>query len=319
MTRIALALALLAGCATPSTPSTPLVPPAPEPSLRTWTSGDAGFHTNSHWIDTGSEVVVFDTQFTPDLAQELLDAIAAETDSPVRWAVVTHPNPDKFNGASVFAAAGATVVASEATAAALADVHAYKKGYFTSVGMFTEETYPPLATIDLTFADSLDLPVDGLPVRLEVLEHPGVTTTQTVAYVGDGVVVGDLVAAETHAWLEGGIVDGVATPDLAGWREALSELEERVPASATVYAGRGPSLPASTVLPAQRAYLDQAEELVRAHLASLDDPAATLQDDGAAQYAAIAAALDAAAPSAHPYLVEYGVYGLAWQLVAEAR
>jgi hypothetical protein len=33
--------------------------------------------------------------------------------------VITHPNPDKFNGAPAFQAAGATMIASEATVEAL--------------------------------------------------------------------------------------------------------------------------------------------------------------------------------------------------------
>lgn len=316
MTRFA-PLALLASLAVGCATTPPATPPAAL-AVHTFTSGEAGFHTNSAWIDTGSEVVVFDTQFTPALAEELKDAIAAQTDSPIRWAVVTHPNPDKFNGASVFADAGATIVASEATVAAMPGVHEYKKAYFTSVGMFTEETYPALPAVDLVFAGSLDLPVAGAAVRLEELTHPGVTTTQTVARVGETVIVGDLVAADTHAWLEGGIVDGSALPDLAGWRAALAELLDRVGPEATVVPGRGPAARAGDVLPAQIAYLEDAETLTRDYLAGLDDAAAALADDGDTHYAALAEQLGARYPDhAHAYLVQYGIYGLAWHLVGE--
>ena len=145
MTRVLPLVLALAACA----------PKAP--AVHTFTSAEAGFHTNSQWVDTGSEVVVFDAQFTPELAQELLAEIQAATDSPVRYVVITHPNPDKFNGASVFRDVGAEVVASQATAEAMPAVHAYKKAYFTSVGLFTDATYPTLPPVDTTFTDTLDI------------------------------------------------------------------------------------------------------------------------------------------------------------------
>lgn len=54
--------------------------------------------------------------------------------------VITHPNPDKFNGLSAFQDAGAEVIASEATAAAMLGVQGYKKAFFVGTGMFAEET-----------------------------------------------------------------------------------------------------------------------------------------------------------------------------------
>lgn len=285
--------------------------------VQAWQSGEAGFHTNSWWVDTGEEVVVFDAQFTPDLARELVAAIQAETDSPITTLVITHPNPDKFNGAGVFQELGATVVASEATAAAMPGVHAYKEAYFTGVGMFPEGMYPALPTVDRTFADTLtiDLAGSSTPLELSVLSHPGVTVTQTIAQVDNHVFVGDLVAADTHAWLEGGIVDGTATPDLVGWGAALDEALGVVGSEATLYPGRGPAGDAATVLAAQKQYLEVADAAVRDVLASRDDAVEALSGDGDAVYAEITSTLQTAFPDhAHPYLVTYGVYGLAWQI-----
>ena len=101
----------------------------------------------------------------------------------------------------------------EATAAAIPGVHAYKSYYFTQIAKtFTAETYPKAPTIDETFkgAHTLELR-GGLVVQLKTLQHAGVASTQTVAYVpaARALFVGDLVHHKAHAWLEGGIVEGV--------------------------------------------------------------------------------------------------------------
>lgn len=288
---------------------------APAAEVHTFTSGADGFDTSTYWIDTGEQVVVFDAQFTPALAEAMLAEIRALTDSPIGYVVVTHPNPDKFNGATVFQAEGATLVASEATAAAMPGVHAYKQAYFVGAGMFTEESYPALPTVDLTFTGELAL--DGADVRLVELDHGGVSSTQTVAILESGVIAGDLFANEAHAWLEGGIVDGAPTPDLAGWHAALDEVAAL--SDAAVYPGRGVAQPMADAVAAQHAYLDAADAAVRAVLSGLADPAEALRGpDASLHYAAMADALSAEFPSYQfPYLINYGVYGLALQIAAE--
>lgn len=280
-------------------------------TLQTWTSGADGFDTTSTWVDLGDEVVVFDTQFTPDLAEDLLADIASQTDSPVSTVVITHPNPDKFLGAAAFQEAGATVIASQATADAIPGVWAYKKAYFVGVGMFTDETFPAEPTVDQTFDQDLDL-ADGR-IALTVLDHGGVTSTQTVGVVGEDLVVGDLVAGRAHAWLEGAIVDGAPDPDLDAWQAALDELPAL--GSGTVYPGRGEALPVQTAVSEQQEYLSTMDGLVADYVAGLDDPMGALTgEDAGTHYAAITAQAEAAFPDySLSYLVGYGVYGLALQ------
>lgn len=290
-----------------------------ELAVHTFTSDGNGFDTHSFWIDTGKEVVVFDAQFTPALADQVIADIQAKTASPIRWLVVTHPNPDKFNGAPRFQAAGAQVVASQATADALAGVHAYKKYYFVEIAkQFTSESYPAQATIDVTFDDRYELPLGGhAQVSLRRLEHAGISSTQTVAYVaaagqGGALFVGDLVHHGAHAWLEGGIVDGAPRPDLAAWKLALDELRG-FPATTQVYGGRGAAAPVGEAVTAQQAYLDAASTTVDRYLADLGARRAELGDAAKAQahYVAIEEELARQMPDrALAYLVRYGVYGL---------
>lgn len=292
--------------------------PAPEPALYTFTSDQNGFDTHSYYLDTGAEVVVFDAQFTPELAQALVDDIRSHTDSPIRYLVVTHPNPDKFNGASVFQALGAKVVASEATAAAIPDVHAYKRDFFVHVaGMFTEDTYPAQARVDITFTDELALDLDAeLEVRLRVLDNPGVSSTQTVASIPalDALVVGDLVHHRAHAWLEGGIVDGAPRPDLARWRAALDELSDF--GNPTVYPGRGEPAARALAVPAQQDYLTRVEDITRAYIDE-HGADALLGGDAATHHAAISERIAAAFPEhALPYMTQFSIYGLATALAS---
>jgi glyoxylase-like metal-dependent hydrolase (beta-lactamase superfamily II) len=299
--------------------STPELRPAAALEVHTFTSDTGGFDTHSFWIDTGKEVVVFDGQFTPALADQVIAEVRAHTTSPIRWLVVTHPNPDKFNGAPRFQAAGAKVVASKATADAIAGVHAYKKDFFVEIAkQFTNETYPAQATVDVTFDDHLELPLQGAAhVTLTRLAHAGVSSTQTVAFVpeaapGGALFVGDLVHHGAHAWLEGGIVDGAAHPDLAAWASALDELT-RFPTTTTVYGGRGEAVRVAAAVAAQQAYLTLASTTVDQYLASLGAKRAELDDPARAQahYAALQQRLAQAMPERKlSYLVLYGIYGL---------
>jgi len=302
---LALAAAAVA-CAPKSTPAT--VAPAAVEIVR-FESDDAGFHTNTWFVDTGEEVVVVDAQFTPAQAELALDALRAHTDRPVSHVVITHPNPDKFNGASVFADEGARVVASDATVAAMPDVHAYKQAYFEGVGAFEPGTYPELVEVDTTFSGTLQLALpSGATLELVELSHPGVARTQTVVRAGEALIVGDLVATDTHAWLEGGIVDGAPQPALGAWTDALDELAGL--GGATVYPGRGAPMDLTDAVSDQIHYLDTMDELVADYVADLPEDALATEPD--LHWAAITDRAVAAFPDhAHPYLVTYGVYGLA--------
>jgi glyoxylase-like metal-dependent hydrolase (beta-lactamase superfamily II) len=313
------------GCsASAPPPAQPSAIAAPEPlvsnPIATFTSDAAGFDTHSFWLDTGREVVVFDAQFTEDLARKLIAEIGSKTQSPIRYVVITHPNPDKFNGVGPFKAIGAKVVASESTAKAIPEVHAYKKHFFVNVAkMFTDATYPPEATVDITFKGDFDLSLDGsTKVKLHELSHSGVSSSQTVAFVPalNALIVGDLVHAKAHAWLEGGIVQGKATPDLASWKLALGELLAYK--NATVYGGRGVTASVESAVTAEQAYLEKMNAIVAKYVADLGPAKSELSLPNAGDhYKKIAALATEAFPDySLPYMIQYGVYGLVNQVAS---
>ncbi|MFM7505585.1 MAG: MBL fold metallo-hydrolase [Rubrivivax sp.] len=282
------------------------------------TSSADGFFTNSVWIDDGREVTVVDTQFTPALAQALVADIARRTRSPIRRVIVTHPNPDKFNALSVFHRLGAESIASRATAERMPGVHAYKRYFWTEIARaFTPDTYPALEQPRTTFSRKLNVPLaNGDSLTLFELATPGVSATQTVVRLdssGD-LIVGDLVANRTHTWLEGAVDSGRPVFDLAGWKAALRELPALAAGKpgARLYAGRGPALPVAEAVPAQLAYLDAADESIRAEEQSLGDERAALADPKrqAPHVRAIRERMVARFPThAMPELLDFSLYG----------
>jgi glyoxylase-like metal-dependent hydrolase (beta-lactamase superfamily II) len=293
-----------------SLPATALTVASHSSQLGVFTADTAGFDTHSFWYDTGHEVIVFDAQFTPALAQALIARIRQATRSPITTLVITHPNPDKFNGAPAFQAIGAKVVASAATAAAIPGVHAYKKAYFVNVAKtFTDATYPAQATVDVTFEHDLALPGG---IQLHVLNHAGVATTQTVAYVpgARALVVGDLVHHQAHAWLEGGIVKGQTHMDVTSWLGALDELKAY--RGATVFGGRGTSASVERAVADETTYLLKVRAITDDYIVALGARKSELAGPLAAGHQeAIANLIVAAFPNdLLPYMTHYSVYGL---------
>ncbi len=321
---IALAAALAAlslACSAPETDSTPPVVVSQDAALGAFTSDAAGFDTHSFYWDTGREVVVFDAQFTEPLAEKLIAEIKAATKSPITYVVVTHPNPDKFNGVRPFQALGAKVVASASTAAAIPEVYAYKKYYFVELTkQIPEEAYPKEAKVDITFQGDYVLPLEGgAEVRLHELTAAGVSTTQTVAHIPalNALIVGDLVHYKAHAWLEGGIKAGKPAPDLESWKRALDELS--VYDGAVVYGGRGASADLAEAVKAEKAYLDGMSALVTKYVADLGEKKSELAGpEAAGHYKKITALAEEAYPEySLSYMIEYGVYGLVDAIAAQ--
>jgi glyoxylase-like metal-dependent hydrolase (beta-lactamase superfamily II) len=143
-----------------------------------------------------------------------------------------------------------------------------------------------------------------------------VASAQTVVRfdaTGD-IAVGDLVHHNTHAWLEGGIVNGKASATLDGWRANLRALPALAPkAGAKVYGGRGPAVGVAQAVAQQTAYLDSAEATVSRYVQALGQRKAELSDPAqqGVHHAAIQAQFVKASPTyAMPDLVGYSVYGL---------
>jgi glyoxylase-like metal-dependent hydrolase (beta-lactamase superfamily II) len=283
--------------------------------LGTYQSDQNGFDTRTYWYDDGQEITVFDTQFVPQLTEAMVAAIRKESANPITRVVITHPNPDKFNGLSVLHKLGAVSIASKATADAMPGVDAYKRYFWVNIAKaFTDETYPKVEPVKQTFSGQSVITLkSGETITLTELKHSGVSTTQTVAKIdatGD-LIVGDLVHHNAHAWLEGGIADGKPKPDLKSWIAALDEL--RGLGGKTVHGGRGDDASVEEAIKQEQAYLAAMDTLVSDYVSNLGAAKAELNDPAKAQahYAKLQELAAARFPDMKlAYLVGYGVYGL---------
>lgn len=268
-----------------------------------------GFNTKNFFYDNGEEVVVFDTQFTPELARKSIEFIRSKTANPITHVIITHPNPDKFNGISEFRKIGARIISSQRTEKGIPGIHNYKKYYFVEIAkMFTDDTYPKLAPIDSTFKHHEELKLrNGESISLKEFNLPGVSTNQTVAFIPklNALLVGDLIHHKAHAWLEGGVVNGKATPTIDSWITILNRLPQEFGKRVMVYGGRGENVFLHRAVKAQVAYLQAARNLVRSYVKGKK----TL---GSEDFVKLQSLMETAFPDYElGYMIQYGVYGLA--------
>jgi len=293
--------------------------PACAGKLGVYTSDANGFDTHTFYYDDGREVTLIDTQFVPTLTQAMVEQVKKETGSPITRVIVTHPNPDKFNGLAYLHSIGVESVSSRAAAEAMPAVHEYKKYYFVNIAkMFTEETYPKFENVKRTFSGTTRIKLkSGETLSLIELKNPGVTSTQVVVRIdktGD-LIVGDLVHHKAHAWLEGAIVKGKPRADLARWAAAVSELPAlaKDKPAAKVYGGRGDFVSVAQAVKAQRTYLNGANTLVDAYLAELGNRKGELTDPekSSLHHQELQKRFARAFPDyALSYMIKYSVYGL---------
>lgn len=287
---------------------------AQQAAMYEFESDGNGFNTKTIFYDNGKEVVAFDAQFTETFAQQAIDFLKTKTKSPIKWLVVTHPNPDKFNGIPAFQRAGAKVVMSAASAKNLPGVHEYKKYYFVNIAKaFTAENYPKLPKADVTFDNTYEIKLaDGQKVELTELHQMGISNNQTIAFIPltKSVLVGDLVHHKAHAWLEGPIVNGAPNYSTENWVKALQLVSAKYPKAATLYGGRGKTGSVEKSVNGQIEYLKKAEKLTKDYITSLAGKT-TEEKKAKVDYKQLTKSFEGAFPDyALSYMIEYGAYGL---------
>jgi glyoxylase-like metal-dependent hydrolase (beta-lactamase superfamily II) len=287
---------------------------AQQSAIYEFESDGNGFNTKTIFYDNGKEVVAFDAQFMESYAQQAINFLKTKTKSPIKWLVVTHPNPDKFNGIPAFQRIGAKVIMSSASARNLQGVHDYKKYYFVKIAKaFTDENYPKLPKADVTFEKTYEIKLsDGKKIELTEINQKGISTNQTIAYIPTikAVIVGDLVHHKAHAWLEGPIENGKPDYNTENWVKALQSVLAKYPKGATIYGGRGKTTSVENGVNEQIDYLKKAETITRNYINSLEGK--TIDEKKAkVDYKQLTKLFETAFPDySLSYMIEYGAYGL---------
>jgi cyclase len=174
--------------------------------------GNAGFVVGS------DGVLVVDGFATPKAAERLLAGIREKTPLPVRWLVVTHHHLDHWGGGSVFAKAGAAVVAQENA-----------RGRMLGLGQQASPDVAErlrLALPLLTYREALTLWLGDR--RVDVFTIPGHTDGDSLVSVPDANVP-----------LRGDLLQNKAVPSLSdanteAWIRTLDELGPAVSVAAIV-------------------------------------------------------------------------------------
>jgi glyoxylase-like metal-dependent hydrolase (beta-lactamase superfamily II) len=183
--------------------------------------------------------------------------------------------------------------------------------------MFTEDSYPKLHDVDLTFSGRFDLKLEnGERITLQELKEAGISSTQTVAFIPsvNALVVGDMVHHNAHAWLEGGIIGDKPVPTIDSWIRGLEELKVTFgETNPTVFGGRGEAVVLDIAAAQQIKYLLKADEIVASYVKNLGERRDELNGTNASEhYGKIQAEIEAAFPTYQlAYMIQYGVYGLA--------
>ena len=180
------------------------------------TIGNAGFVVGS------DAVLVVDSFATPAAAEKLLARIRKTTPRPIRWLIDTHHHLDHWGGNSVFAKAGATVVAQENARAGMQ--------VRTTAQDATDRPRRPLVLPTVTYRDAISIWLGDR--RIDVFTKPGHTNGDSLVSVPDADVLfgGDLLQKST--------VPNLADARIEAWIRTLDELAPRFP-TATIVPGHG--------------------------------------------------------------------------------
>lgn len=194
----------------------------------TYVSSNWGFSTNTFFIEGPDGVVVIDTQFLPSAAAEMIDWVERTTGKRIVLAVVLHPNPDKYNGTATLQAHGVRVVTSEQVARLIPSVHEKRmRSFYARYAPDYPRTAPTLESFG---EQSTDLTGGGLRLHAYVM-GPGCSDAHVVVEWEGHLFPGDLVASQSHSWLELGHTEE--------WLQRIAELRAMHPLY--VHPGRGPS------------------------------------------------------------------------------
>lgn len=229
-----------------------------EGRYETFAPGNAGDTSNAGFIVGTDAVAVIDTGGSPRVGEELLKAIRARTQLPIKYVINTHMHPDHVFGNAAFEAERPAFVGHHKLARALAArasrYLAINEELLGKPAFAGTHIVPPTLPVE----GKLELDLGGRILVVEAHKTAHTDNDVTVFDKATGTLfLGDLLFARHVPAIDGSI---------RGWLTLLAELEARK-GIARVVPGHGPaSLAWPAALAPQKRYLETIAADVRAML-----------------------------------------------------
>ncbi len=253
-------------------------------------SSERGFKTASYWIEGPQGMVLVDTQFLISAGVEAVKSAEAATGKKVVAAIVLHPNPDKFNGATTLQKMGIKVLSSQQVIDLIPEVHRDRHYWFYER---YKPDYPKLAPkLNSLGTQTTVIELAGLRIKAHIF-GPAASGAHVVLEYQGHLFVGDMIASQGHPWLELGLLEE--------WKGQLHRLRELKPRY--IHPGRGPA-GGPELIEKQLSYLLRVEEL----LAEVKLPESASKETLEAAFSRIKTTLVKEHPNySNPYFIEIGL------------
>ena len=215
-------------------PNRPILPPPVQvsPHVYAWIGPhggpdqkNQGYRMNMAFVVGKKSVAVLETGYTEAMAREMLKHIASVTPLPVKYAINSNSQPDRYFGNEVFRRQGATVIAHQSEAARMARMGSdFAGGISMNLGLNAASITVPTAP-DIQLAEPASYDLGDLQMHLKsfgAAHTPGPLVVHipadNVVYAGDILYSGRLPAiipdGSVKSWIK--VFD-----DLKGYGDAL--------------------------------------------------------------------------------------------------
>src|SRR5262245_11003169 len=283
-----------------------MAPISPGVTLHSYTAGDAGLFVNSYLVETGTGVVVVDTNLlNSDIAA--LESQVAAIRKPLQAVFVTHPHPDHFNGVfQLVRDRGVPVYATIGVAEVIRKIADAKRAQWSpvyGVEWPTDTAYP-----SVELADGQRIDIDELSITAHEVGPAESHADSYLLAEADGgqpfAFIGDLAFHHTHPYT----ADGHS----GAWLAALDTLATELGHMRLLLPGHG-SPTGPEVFADQRRYLLFYREVIW----RLADGAASLSEQAKAELEAELCRFLPDTPLT--WMIQLGADAVASELAAEVE
>jgi glyoxylase-like metal-dependent hydrolase (beta-lactamase superfamily II) len=172
-----------------------------------------GFRMNMGFVVGKDAVLVFDTGFYPDMAREMIKHIRTISQAPIKYAVNSNSQPDRYFGNSAFDEIGAELIAHEKEVARMQEQLSNHYMFLETSMKFKDRNIPlpKLPATQLKAARDIDLGGVTVKISFHKAAHTPMPlilhiTPDNVVYAGDILYSGRILAVvpggNIRQWIE---------------------------------------------------------------------------------------------------------------------